>query len=95
LDADNNQVRVRLDSIDTPEAKQAFGTTAKNSLASLVHERTVTIHQTGIDRYKRLLAFVTVNGNNANAELIRQGYAWHYIEYSKDTTLAVLCQFAG
>jgi micrococcal nuclease len=29
-----------------------------------------------------------VNGQNVNLEMVRLGYAWHYLKYSKDNDLA-------
>ena len=87
LNSENQQIKVRLASIDTPEAKQAFGNVAKTATGQLCHEQQVTVHETGKDRWKRTIAFVVVDGVNVNAELIKRGLAWHYREYSKDAAL--------
>jgi endonuclease YncB( thermonuclease family) len=44
LDAAGTQHKVRLQGIDSPETKQAFGTTARNRLADLSKGKTATIH---------------------------------------------------
>lgn len=53
------QVKVRLEGIDCPEAKQAFGNRAKQALSDLVHGKDVTVTKTGTDRYKRTLGVGT------------------------------------
>jgi endonuclease YncB( thermonuclease family) len=44
LDADNVQHKVRLNGIDAPERRQAFGTKARERLAELTMGKSVTIH---------------------------------------------------
>jgi endonuclease YncB( thermonuclease family) len=50
----------------------------------------VTIHQTGVDGYQRPIAFVSADGLNLNAEMIRLGFAWHYKKYSASSELTDL-----
>ena len=58
------------------------------------------ILETGKDRYKRTLAFIellptkTEERAIANAEMIRQGFAWHYKQYNGDLELHQLEQEA-
>jgi endonuclease YncB( thermonuclease family) len=40
-----------------------------------------------VDRYGRTVGTVWVQDLNANAELVRQGYAWVYRKYSNDPAL--------
>ena len=40
-----------------------------------------------IDRYGRTVGVVFVDGQNINAELVKQGMAWVYREYNKDRAL--------
>lgn len=82
------QIKVRLDGIDAPELRQAFGQKSKVTLSGLVMSRQVTIEDKGEDRYKRTLAVVKVNDLNVNLEMVRLGYAWHYLKYSKNQGLA-------
>ena len=44
LDAAGTQHKVRLQGIDSPETRQAFGTKARNRLADLTMGKAVTIH---------------------------------------------------
>lgn len=73
-------VRVRLASIDAPEKDQPFGTAARTALANLVHGQQVDVQDDGKDRYKRTIGLVTVNGLNVNAEMVRRGLAWAYVD---------------
>ena len=59
LDAAGTQHKVRLQGIDAPETKQAFGTKARNRLADLTLGKAVTVRVHGRDRYGRTLARVT------------------------------------
>jgi endonuclease YncB( thermonuclease family) len=72
---DNTQERVRLASIDAPERGQPYGTRAKEALADLVFDQDVRVDVIDVDRYGRTVGTVWVGDLNANAELVRQGYA--------------------
>lgn len=87
LAPDNEQLKVRLESIDAPELKQAFSQQSKQTLSDLVFGKSVVLQVTGKDRYKRTLAVVMVNGMNANLEMVKRGMAWRFDKYSKDAAL--------
>jgi endonuclease YncB( thermonuclease family) len=87
LTAGKVQVKVRLEGIDAPELKQAFSQQSKQAMSEMVFGKVVTLHVTGVDRYKRTLAVVTADGVNANLELVRRGLAWRFDKYSKDAAL--------
>jgi endonuclease YncB( thermonuclease family) len=76
-----------LDGIDAPELKQAFSQQSKQTLSDLVFGKSVMLHVTGKDRYKRTLAVVVVNELNVNLEMVRRGLGWRYDKYSKDAEL--------
>ena len=80
-------IKVRLIEIDAPEKAQAFGNKSRQVLAALVFGKDVEIEEHGKDKYKRTLGRVVVNGVDANAEMVRQGYAWVYRKYSKNPEL--------
>ncbi len=85
------QVKVRLNGIDCPEKRQAFGARAKQLTSELAFGKTVTVRPTGKDRYGRTLGEVILpDGRVLNQELVAAGMAWHYTQYSKDRTLARL-----
>ncbi|MDP2030756.1 MAG: thermonuclease family protein [Thiobacillus sp.] len=84
---ERQQVKVRLVEIDTPEKAQAFGAKAKQALGDMVFGKDVAVEEHGKDRYARTLGRVMVNGQDANAEMVRQGYAWVYRKYSLNPDL--------
>lgn len=88
LQEDKSEIKIRLEGIDCPEKKQAYGDKAKDATASLCFKKNVRIEKTGVDRYGRTLAFVYVGDICINKELIRQGMAWHYKKYNSDPELA-------
>jgi len=74
---DNQQHKIRLSDIDTPERKQPFGTRAKQA----------RVVEVTVDRYGRIVGRVYVGGIDVNRELVAQGYAWVYRKYSDDAEL--------
>lgn len=85
---DNTPERVRLAEIDCPEKKQAFGMRAKQFASDLCFGKTVTVVNTGRDRYGRIVGKITTeDGTNVNEELVKAGFAWHYKQYSDNAQL--------
>lgn len=78
--------RVRLDSIDAPEKKQAFGNRSRQALRQLLPPGTeVQLLDLGQDRYHRTLAQLYLpDGTNVNAQQVRTGHAWVYTRYCRD-----------
>lgn len=70
------EARVRLVGIDAPEYRQAFGRQSRRSLAELCENRVARLEWTRADRYGRMLARVSCQGTDANAEQVRRGMAW-------------------
>jgi len=77
IDATNTQHKVRLQGIDAPELRQAFGTKSRDRLADLTLRKVVRVNVHDHDRYGRVLA-----------DIEAAGMAWHYARYSKDAGLA-------
>lgn len=77
------QVKVRLAGVDAPERRQAFGERSRQHLAGLCfqHQAKLTVRAT--DRYGRSVADVECQGQDAGAELVGAGLAWHYRHYGK------------
>jgi endonuclease YncB( thermonuclease family) len=82
------QVKIRLEGIDTPESKQPFGTRAKEALSKMVFGKEVKVEWDEKDRYGRTLGHIHIDGKWVNLEMVKQGMAWHYKQYSKDKRLA-------
>ena len=91
LTADSTQIKVRLANIDCPERKQAFSKKAKQFASDAIFSKTVTIHVLKKDRYRRYISNVIYDDSLSLChELVKNGLAWHYVKYSKDTTLQKL-----
>ena len=88
VDAANVQHKVRLQGIDAPEVKQAFGTKSRDRLAALTLRKVVRVNVHDHDRYGRVLADIDADGRGVNKQMLADGMAWHYTRYSKDAGLA-------
>lgn len=84
LDVGKQQHRIRLDGIDAPEARQAFGDRSRQSLRELSHGRDAVAFCSKVDRYKRQVCRVTVDGLDVGLEQIRRGLAWHFVRYANE-----------
>jgi len=92
LTADNKQITFRMQGIDAPEKKQAYGNRSKEYLSELIFDKTVLIKiQTKSDRYGRHVVWVyTLDGKDVSAEMLKAGMAWHYKQYDKSEEYANL-----
>ncbi len=88
VDSDNESIRIRLEAIDCPEPGQPHHEEAKQALNDLIDEQTVTVLETGKDRFERVLGFVEIGETNIAEWMISEGHAWHFKHYSEDETLA-------
>lgn len=86
----HEQIKVRLAEIDAPEKAQAFGQRSKQSLSDMAFGKTVRVEQRDVDRYGRVVGRVFTEGTDVNAEQVRQGMAWVYRQYARDTTLLTI-----
>ncbi|SLM48465.1 Uncharacterized endonuclease (fragment) [Nitrospira japonica] len=89
-------LRIRLNEIDCPEKRQAYGTKAKQAASGLVFGKEVTVHTHGMDKYGRTIADVLLpDGTNVNHALVKGGWCWWYRKYAPtDVTLEQLEQSA-
>ena len=86
LTAANDQIKIRLASIDAPESShtkkekgrvgQPFSENAKHHLELLVKGKVVDAKCPDIDRYGRTVCELFVDGASANADMVRLGWAW-------------------
>lgn len=84
---DKKPVKIRLDGIDAPESRQAFGTKARTKLSELAFGKIVRVEAKDKDDYGRTIGIVFADGVNVNAEMVKAGLAWHYKRYSMDSEL--------
>lgn len=87
LDSNKTQLKVRMAEIDTPESKQPYGTKSQQALSDLVFGKDVALKVQATDRYGRTVARAYVGSTDVNSELVAQGAAWVYRQYSKDKSL--------
>jgi endonuclease YncB( thermonuclease family) len=93
-DSLGTKVKVRLYGIDAPETEksnkrtghiskpgQPYGEEAYQALRSMVYRKVVKLDIMAIDRYKRSVGIVWLDGKNINKEMVAQGYAWAYRQY--------------
>lgn len=83
------EIKVRFCGIDAPEAKQPGGIESRDYLRSLLPDNAeVVIVPVEEDRYGRLVAEVwrdDIEGEqNINANMVLNGQAWHYEQYSSN-----------
>ncbi len=85
------KTRVRLYAIDAPERGQDFYNQSKQFLASQVAGQTVRVVANRVDRWKRVVGDVYLqDGTHINAQMIAEGWAWHFIRYSNSAALGRL-----
>lgn len=73
--------KIRLDGIDAPERKQAFGNKARQILSARIIQKHLRIRLYNKDRYGRFIGTLYEKNQDINAWMIEQGYAWAYRKY--------------
>ncbi|WDL73848.1 thermonuclease family protein [Helicobacter winghamensis] len=74
---------IRLYGIDAPEKKQSYGkeaTLALNKMCPINTEAKIIVKDE--DKYKRAIGILECNARDINAEMVKNGFAWAYREYS-------------
>ena len=84
------RVRVRLAGIDTPERGQPWATRAKQALSGRVYRKWVRVNEVAVDRYGRTVGEVYADDVCVGCELVRDGHAWVYRQFSDDPVLLEL-----
>ena len=75
LSVEMKQIKIRLEGIDAPELKQAFGSRAKEHLSSLIMGKDVSLIVKGEDLYKRTLSKILLDSQDVNLSMVRDGFA--------------------
>jgi ATP-dependent hsl protease ATP-binding subunit hslU len=81
--AQKKQIKIRLFGIDAPELKQPYGKKSKQFLSNLIAGQIVEVKENGNDRYGRTIGTISLNGEDINAQMVENGYAWAYRRFSK------------
>lgn len=76
------QIKVRIASIDAPELEQPFGQRSRQSLADICHQKQASVAPAGHDRYGRTIGEVVCDGVPAGSEQVRRGMAWVYVRFA-------------
>lgn len=71
-------VSIRIEGIDAPEICQAGGAASRDALKRRVLGKRVAVHGRVRDQYGRLLARITLNGEDQGRWMVNQGQAWSY-----------------
>jgi endonuclease YncB( thermonuclease family) len=88
LDQQKNTYKIRLQGIDAPEKKQAFGEKSKQSLHDLVHGKQVRIEYDKDDKYGRIVGKITLDDLDICLQQLVLGMAWHYKKYQNEQSVA-------
>src|SRR5215210_7644914 len=84
LDQDNKKFHIRLQGIDAPELKQAYGAPSQENLSRMVLGKQVTIVWTKVDKYRRTVGTIMLDGRDINIEQVKAGLAWHFKKYADE-----------
>jgi endonuclease YncB( thermonuclease family)/methylphosphotriester-DNA--protein-cysteine methyltransferase len=84
LDKDNKKFHIRLQGIDAPELKQARGAESQANLSRMVMGKQVTIVWNKVDKYRRTVGTIMLNGKDINIEQVKAGMAWHFKKYADE-----------
>jgi endonuclease YncB( thermonuclease family) len=91
LTKDSTLIKVRLANIDCPERKQPFSKKAKQFVSEAIFSKTVTLNVLKKDRYRRYISNVIYDDSlSLSHQLVKNGLAWHYKKYSRDSLLQTL-----
>ena len=90
IDKAGKKFKVRLTGIDAPEKNQPYGLAATYKLTEILINKLVLLKSKPnngkpytIDRYKRVLAKIILDGRDINLSQVLRGYAWHFKRYQK------------
>jgi endonuclease YncB( thermonuclease family) len=84
LDPYNQKFHIRLHGIDAPELKQSFGSVSQQNLSRLVLGKEVEIYWNKVDKYRRTVGTIMLDGRDVNIEQVKGGFAWHFKKYEEE-----------
>ncbi len=89
LDSLNQQHRVRLHGIDSPEKGQDYYQVAKEYIGQLCFQREVEVSILKYDHYKRAIGKVYIDSTEVNISMLKAGLAWHFLQFDKSEEYAL------
>lgn len=84
LDKENKKFHIRLQGIDAPEIKQKYGPESQKNLERMVMGKQVTIVWNKVDKYRRTVGTIMLEGRDINIEQVKAGLAWHFKKYAEE-----------
>jgi micrococcal nuclease len=91
VDSLQKEHTIRLQGVDCPEKKQAYGSEATEFTTKAILGKTIVVKVVNIDKYYREVAWITYDKKyNLSRELLKVGLAWHYREYDNSKYLRQL-----
>jgi endonuclease YncB( thermonuclease family) len=81
---DGRRLKIRLAGIDAPEIGQPHGEASRDHLRTRIGLATIEIRPVKTDFYGRLVARVTLEGEDLALTQILKGHAWHFDRYASD-----------
>ncbi len=91
IQINNKKLKIRMEGIDAPEKGMPFYKESKQFLVKLTSGKKIRFIQSSKDQYGRIIAKSYLENNQElGEEMIKNGMAWHFKKYSKDTSLAQL-----
>jgi endonuclease YncB( thermonuclease family)/methylphosphotriester-DNA--protein-cysteine methyltransferase len=84
IDRNNKKFNIRLQGIDAPELKQEVGSLSQQNLSRLVLGKQVTIYWSKVDKYRRTVGTIMLDGQDMNIEQVKAGLAWHFKKYADE-----------
>lgn len=81
------KTKLRLLGIDAPELEQEYGKASKRHLIRLLKNNKITYKTEYKDSYGRSVASVFAGIQDINLQMVKDGYAWHYKNFSKSKKL--------
>ncbi len=78
-----NDQTIRLLSLDAPDINYCMGKEAKEALSKKIQGKTVILKELKTDRYGRVMAIVYWNNENINEYMIKNGFALHLWDNTK------------
>jgi len=83
-----DNLKVRIQGIDSPELSQKFGKEAKKQLIILTKNKTLRIKIIKFDRYNRAICYIFANNKDVGLQMVQTGYAWAYRRYTNEYVFA-------
>ncbi len=79
---DGATAQIRLHAIDAPEHRQPYADASRTALLAMLDGRALQVTVRDTDRYGRVVAAVSVGGDDVGLRLVADGLAWHYARYA-------------